>query len=300
MANKRSLTRIFRLILLLKRKPYKSVSFLAKLLEVDKRQIYRDLELLEEVGYLIDHDSQHKYFLFLPESESYPQKFSLEETQLLQALVKTMKSHPLKNGLEQKLFSHSDLIPLANSLLSHQTADILRQLQEALHSGKQVLLTAYHSTSSKDIKDRLVEPLGFSADQVYLKAFEPSSQQVKSFKLERIGGVELLEESCTYSGKVGENDLFGCSGPKPLMVELLLSHRAYRLLIEEFPGSQPYVRPIEGSFPYRALLTVRAFEGVGRFILGLPGEIQLKGPRELQAYLSRKVALYEREGEVNG
>ena len=300
MAHSTSMLRIFRLIRLLQRKPHKLVAELATLLEVDRRQIYRDLELLEEIGYLIDKDSKNRYFLFLPESDETSLRFTPEESQFLCGLVSNLTSHPFKKSLLQKLYQYNDLLPLADSVYQTQIAREIRKLQEALHQKHLVCLHAYHSVSSGQISDREVQPLHFSEDYLYIKAYELSSNSVKSFKLERIGEVIPLEKKGTYEGEVWENDLFGCTGPKPLAIELLLSHRAYRLLIEEFPPSQAFVTQVEHALPYRALLTVRAFEGVGRFILGLPGEIRVKGPRELQAYLSRKVAMYGREGEVNG
>jgi predicted DNA-binding transcriptional regulator YafY len=123
-----------------------------------------------------------------------------------------------------------------------------------------------------------------------LNAYEPAAGKVKTFKTRRIDDITLLDTSITY--RAGEDilDLFDWSGPHPIPIVLQLTSRAYRLLIEDYPPTRVYVsKQGDDAFPYRLGITVRDFRGIGRFILGLPGEIQVEKPPELKDYLRERI-----------
>ncbi|GAB4422574.1 MAG: hypothetical protein OHK0039_38700 [Bacteroidia bacterium] len=278
--------RIFRLIRTLNQQPGKTITELANLLDIAVRSVYRYLDLIEEIGYAVDRDEAGRYFIFSDTTDDNLPRFEPEEVDLLGRLVREqVPQRRTREGLLQKLFIHSAYKPLAQNLIDVHTARIFRQLDTAIRSQHQARLKNYHSVNSGSIGDRIVEPLTFTPDLSQLLAFEPASGVVKLFKLDRIQDVEVCAGLRTYHQTVRVPDIFGMSGAEDIRVVLLLSHRAYRLLIEEFPVARQYVERLEGAMPYRFETDVQAYEGIGRFVLGLPGEIRVKQPEGLRTYL---------------
>ena len=54
------------------------------------------------------------------------------------------------------------------------------------------------------------------------------------------------------------------------------------LLREEYLLSTPFIKPGEKAGTYVFTGTVNGWEGVGRFCLGLPGEVEVVEPEALQ------------------
>jgi hypothetical protein len=65
---------------------------------------------------------------------------------------------------------------------------------------------------------------------------------------------------------------------------------AYNLLIEEFPLSEKYLKQNDSNYIFEGW--VCNYSGVGRFILGLPGEIEVISPKELVKFLKEKNQTY--------
>ena len=120
----------------------------------------------------------------------------------------------------------------------------------------------------------------------YLWAYDLDRQDYRRFKLDRIGRVEILETRILLVHESRTADLFGWTGPQWLPLTLRLSTRAYQLLVEEFPAAKPFIRSSRGQLLFDGM--VRDWRGIGRFILGLPGEIEVLSPSELLDYLSQR------------
>lgn len=285
MVAQQKMLRIFRLIRLLNRQPGHTVGHLARLLEITPRSVYRYLDLLEELGYAVDRDLEGRFFIFSETTEDHLPRLEVEEVQELGALLRAyLPATERRAALLRKLFAHSDFSQLAADLVDAHTGRVFQRLGEALNLRVQVRLRGYQSPSSGSVSDRLVEPLAFTPDCRRLLAYEPASGVVKQFKLDRIEDVERLETPRRYHGVATLPDAFGMSGDEKMEVVLDLRLRAYRLLIEEFPATRPGVVAQEGEWPYRYTGTVRGWPGVGRFVLGLPGELRVVAPAALRAY----------------
>ncbi len=79
----------------------------------------------------------------------------------------------------------------------HQPATVARALEATLHH-RQATLT-YHSTSSRRTKRYLVHPyrLAYALGGLYLLAWVPEYNEVRTFAVERIREISLLEDSFT-------------------------------------------------------------------------------------------------------
>jgi predicted DNA-binding transcriptional regulator YafY len=284
------LLRVLSLIRLLNQRPGYTVAQLAQLLDCDRRTIYRYLELLEAVGYLIDEDSQGRKFIFEARSEWHP-SFSTRETALLrQALATVNVDGPLRESLYRKLYLTSELVPLADELLDIHRARMIERLSEALRKGQRVRLVRYQSTNSGTIRDRDVEPLGFSEDFTILNAVEVEAGKTRTFKTRRIADVQVLAEPCVLSQPDEVLDAFGMAGTDWKPIELRLTARAYRLLTEEYPAARAFLfpQPDSAELPYQFRGLVRDYTGIGRFVLGLPTEVNVVSPADFRDFLHVK------------
>jgi proteasome accessory factor C len=290
MVAQQKLLRVFRLIRLLTQKGGRSIDELAVSLEITKRSVYRYLELLESIGYLIDKDLNGRYFLFIPVQEGQPNQFSPEETDLLRQLIQAGAPNELmRDDLLRKLYLNTDLHPMADYIHRAQAARVVQLLSEAINDRVQARLLSYYSPRRGRASDRLVEPLQFTDNFGMLVAFEVESEQIKHFKIDRIQDVELLGQKQADHQIPSGPDIFGMSGERNLTLELALSPLAYRLMVEEFPASRPYLEEDPSmNLPYRFLGAVRSFVGIGRFVLGLPGEIEVLAPLEFRDYLEEQ------------
>lgn len=134
------LYRVLSLIRLLKQRPGYTVQQLARHFECDKRTVYRYLNLLADLGYLLDEDEQHRKFIFEAEPEQRA-FFTAEETSLLrQALTTVEAESPLRESLRRKLYLTSELIPLADELLDVHQARVVQRLGEALRLNRRARL----------------------------------------------------------------------------------------------------------------------------------------------------------------
>lgn len=296
MAAQQSLFRALKLIRLLKQRPGKTLAQLAQLLECNPRHARRFMDTLEEAGFLIDKEGKRPPRFFLYEDERRQQtEFTEEEAQLLQqALAAIPDTNPLLAPLQQKVFQRSILLPVANGLVNQHQSQVVAKLAEAIRDRVQVCLVQYHSINSNSISNRLVEPHGFSDHFTQLTAYELASDTVKTFKTQRIEDVVVSETAQRRPPTEIPTDSFDWPG-EPIRVSLWLTTKAHRLLIEDHPTTQPDIspRPTDAAFPYAYTGEVRNWVGIGRFVLGLPGQIRVEKPEAFREYLQGRIREYE-------
>ena len=292
MSEHQKIFRIIRLIRILADRPCKTALELVKILEVSRKTIYRDLETIEELGYLIDKDQRDAYFIFEAD-QSESTSFEPEELQLLNQLIGAIEGkNPLKESLRKKLFLSSTLVPLSEELMDMHLAKIVHRLSNAIEEKKQCRLIHYRSASSDVPQNRLIEPISLTKNNEQLAAFDLDKQAIRHFKLKRIEDVEVLVKTCSHFNQAIITDIFGFPSEESILVKLQLSTRAYQLLIEEFPDVRPFTshEADKNKRSYRFVYEARSLIGIGRFILGLPGEIVVESPVELKEYLKKRIS----------
>lgn len=290
----RKLYRILKLISILKLRGGKTIPSIAEILEVTERSVYRYLSLLESVGFPLDcKPGSNRWFLVTdPDKDNEGTGFSLEEASLIRdLLVGGAHHHPLKDGILQKLYIHSELHPLAENLVNARVNYLLGKLVKAIKQEKQVILKSYHSAHSGEIKDYRIEPFDFTENYNTVLAYDLSDGLNKQFKLERIGEVLVLDKNQRHRSKheVQKTDVFGCNGSVPVRITLELNLRSYLLLREEFPRSLPFIAESELPGKYIFHGPVNGYDGAGRFIMGLLDEIRIINPPDLHEYIINKI-----------
>jgi predicted DNA-binding transcriptional regulator YafY len=196
---------------------------------------------------------------------------------------------PLKDGLARKLNTLYDFRALAQ-LKEGNIHEQVHSLSEAIRNRQQVCLHNYRSSNSANISDRKVEPFGFSSDYAAVWCYDTSSRSCKQFKISRIQQVELLESSCQFSEShhIPFTDAFRMSAHTPLTeVEALLTLKAFNLLTEEFPLAEKHIKQEDQT--YRLQIPIANFHGIGRFVLGLPGQVHVIEPEIFKDFLREEV-----------
>jgi len=285
--------RVFKLINLLRSNVGKPVSRLAESLGTDKRTIYRYFNLLEELGFqvekeyskfkIVDRIDQHK--------DSFYGTFTDDETAYLADLIsKNSKKNLLRDSILQKIHLRSDFQQSVSQLFNAHLGTFVDELGEAIRNSFQVEFRDYYSLSSDSVSDRLVEPVAFTSNFESVYAFEIASKEMKLFKLERISEVKVTNKKHVYKKlhETLEQGLFGFTGKDQFYVKIKLSKKAYQLLMEEHPDAKPYTY-IKDRNQFYFESEIPELPGIGRFILGLPGEIVVEEGEELKAYLKEQL-----------
>jgi predicted DNA-binding transcriptional regulator YafY len=275
MHNQHRILRVFKLITLLKTFPAKTIRRLAQSLEISERSTYRYLDLLEELGFDVKKDLHNKFSLG---GDQIVDPFTKEESQLIhEVLSVSVKNNPLVTSIKSKLPSMEAGNILSNNIVSGHLAKLVAQINEAIASQKQINLLKYQSASSESVSDRLVEPIGFTANYQYLCAFEVESQQNKYFKLERMGEIDLLDRDIQFASqhKLLNPDVFGFNaGGEEIPVKLILSMRAQLWLRDDYPDTAKYLTANEDGTWLLDVL-VHHMDPVHRIIRSMPGEVTL-------------------------
>ena len=272
MFNQNRIYRVFRLINLLKSSPSKSIKRLADSMEVSERSLYRYLELLVEVGFVVEKDSSNRYYLNHDQIES----FTKEEAEFIsQSISSNQKNNPLVKSIRTKLVLLDEMNVASNEIVASHYSKVISKLQDAIETQSQVILSKYQSASTESVSDRLVEPVSFSSAFDSITAFEVESGRNKFFKVERIGDVEILDSPFEYTDKHEslESDIFGFNdtGDK-YHVRLQLSMRAMLWLKDDYPLSVNFMKEeADGQW----ILDVKVFtmEPVNRIIRSMPNDI---------------------------
>lgn len=213
--------------------------------------------------------------------------FSEEEAWILSKAIHSIDDNNLvKHNLIKKLYSLYDFDRVAKAVIKKEHSENIHQIIEAIKTKRQILLREYKSANSSVIRDRLAEPVSFTTNFVSLWCYEPESRQNKLFKTARIKKVEIYDKNWQFEEfhKEGEVDVFRISSLESFPVKLRLSLRAANLLCEEYPLADKYIVSDNGR-KYIFSANVCGYEGVGRFVLGLPGEVEVLETGEFKRYL---------------
>ena len=179
---------------------------------------------------------------------------------------------------------------MAHRILSKkEDAANVAALMDAMESKRQVVLHGYSSSSSGEIKDRTVEPFAFAAGQKTVWCYEIATKANKVFKVDRISNVEIKAERWEYEThhRQGKMDIFRMTGDKPINVKLQLSLMAKNILVEEYPDAEKDLIPTDDDNVWMLDTQVYRMEGLGRFYMGLAGEIQIIEAEGLKEYAKK-------------
>lgn len=269
-------------------------------LNVVPRTIYRYIDTLKESGFTVVNIKGDIYSMVeMPQPAPEFDKlvyFSDEESYLVNNLIDALSpTNALKAGLRKKLAVIYDTTGIEGFVDRRSNAAHVANLRKAAQEKKMVILHDYESANGNDVRDRLVEPFGFTNDFIEVWAYDTESKSNKTFKVQRIGEVEILDRCWEYevSHRTQGRDIFRMSGYANAHVRMQLTVRAKNLLIEEYPLAE---KGITRDGNYWILDTVvNDFAGICRYYVGLIPEIKVLEGEEFLEYARAYLKKYAKK-----
>lgn len=284
--------RLLRLMKLMTGNVNYTVNDLAERLGTTYRSIYRYIETFKDAGFVV-HKLDGGVYKLGKESPYFKDisqlvHFTDEEAHIVNRLIDGLDdTNMLKQNLRKKLTSVYNCTAVANCIVKGANAQNVNHLVEAISEHRQVVLKGYASSHTGVVRDRVVEPFGFTTNYVQVWCYEPESGMNKLFKTARIGSVEILSEEWqhTEDHNRGYIDIFRMTGFELQRVKLELGMLARNLLVEEYPLAERDIKPL-GDGRWLLDTEVCNYVGVGRFVMGLMDDIRIVGSPEFEAYIA--------------
>jgi predicted DNA-binding transcriptional regulator YafY len=285
--------RQLQLMLMLAQNRRQTKDEICRLLGFSTRTFYRYLDAFRRMGFVVEKDGEcyrlDKSSPFFQKISSQVQFTDSEAILLGNVLDSVADASPEVAHLKNKLLQLYD-----NSILQRHEADPvyaenLHQLYRAIRYGRVAVLRGYRSLRSDSVSDRLVEPFQFLSHNEDIRCYEHSTGQCKTFKVERIGRVVMLDDvrwSHEDEHRTLHTDLFHFSDEQQRPVTLRLNTLAKQLLLEEYPAAATQLTADGDHWLLRT--QVCSWKGVGRFVLGLPGAVEVVDCPEFLNYLRQQ------------
>lgn len=294
MADQPRLERLLRLIMMLSSGIGYTKNEIAERLEITERSVYRYLETLRDEGFIVNRcnglvsiDKDSPYLRDIGDLLH----FTREESWILnKAILALDEETVIKQNLAAKLYALYDLKGVPYPVVKKENSEKVIRLIRAIESKTCVILHGYQSSNSGTVTDRVVEPFEFTLNYGYIWCYEYESGLNKLFKTARIMEVRMMALNWRFEDrhKPEPMDVFRIHGPDRIRVKMLMTMRAANLLAEEYPMAEECISACGNNiFEFKGW--VSSFEGIGRFIMGLPGDIRIITPAKLKKALNQKI-----------
>jgi len=287
--DQQKMQRLLRLLMMLTGKRWYSLYEIMNILESSGRTVYRYLETFESAGFVLEKNrGSYRLQRSSTSTRSLQNLMHFSEEEVL-ILYDTLALIEGTSAVKEQLVRKLNLLYDYKALEKLQQSDDLMKIQilsDAIRNKKQVKLKSYRSSNSDKITDRKVEPFDYLPDYRSVWCYEYESKSCKQFKLARIDEIELINRDWENERlhKIYFTDAFRISSVKPIdNIEAKLSLKAYNLLLEEFPLCRNHVNDEDGH--YLLKIPVAGYQGIGRFVMGLPGEIEVLGSEGFKEFL---------------
>ena len=286
--------RLLRLMKLMTGNVNYTVNDLAERIGTTYRSVYRYIETFKDAGFVVQNLGGGVYKLG-KESRHFKDisqlvHFTDEEAHIVNQLIEALDdTNMLKQNLRRKLTSIYDCTSMAQSIVRGRNAQNVNALLEAMTQRRQVVLRDYASSNTGVVRDRVVEPFGFTTNYVQVWCYEVDSGLNKIFKTSRIGSVDILDDTWQHaeSHEQGYIDIFRMTGFEQHRVCIRLGMMAHNLLLEEYPLAERDI--IQQGDSWLLDTKVCNYRGVGRFVLGLMDDVEVLENEEFKEYLRTKL-----------
>lgn len=271
-------------------------------LQLTERSVYRYLAAMRGAGLIVEQgDSGYRIRKIEPRILELSDllHFSEEEAMILKEAISAVDdTNELKANLIRKLYSLYDFDRVADTVVQPDRLPVIHNLLIAIREKRQVVIRDYHSSHGNLIRDRLIEPFDLAINYRIVWAFDPESRKNKVFRTSRIRTVDLTDKFWQYAEmhEIEPCDVFRVYGKQKFPVKLRLSLTAYNLMIEEFPLSGSFVTRVnDQEYLYDGWVT--SWEGIGRFVMGLCGEVEVIAPKAFKTLLVAKANEFINKGK---
>ena len=128
--------------------------------------------------------------------------FTEQEAVLLRRLISgTDDNNALTESIRHKLDKFYDLRILTDITANQQLSHNIDRLYEAIKFKQMVKICNYSSPHSQTVTDRIVEPFAFMNDNMDVRCYELSTGLNKTFKIARMGDVEIIDMLWSYEDR---------------------------------------------------------------------------------------------------
>lgn len=263
---------------------------------ITERTFYRYIDSFRKVGFIVPRPTDGLYFI--DKTSPYFREidellhFSKEEAYILQSAIQSIDNQNLlKQNLVSKLYALYDFNRVADTIVRKKDSVHIHELMRAVKEKKRVILHNYQSANSKQVSDRLVEPFDFTTNYIATWAYEVATGKCKTFRNTRMSSVEVIDDAWAFEEQHQSLpvDVFRFSSAERLSVKLQMTMRAADFIKEEYPLSEQFLTKTTKE-DYVFETEVCSFEGVGRFVLGLPEDVEVISSAQFKAFLRKKTS----------
>ena len=286
------IVKMLRLMKILTGNVSRTIDQVAKEMGITPRTVYRYIDDIREAGFVVNKLYGNVYamgkvarglsdfnrLIYFTEEEAYITAKMIEGID---------NNNVLKRDLQRKLASVYDSTAIANYIDNSANAANVEALADAIKRKKQVVLKQYESAHSNEAKDRLVEPIEFTANMIDIWAYDIENGDNRVFKVARIHEVEVTDSGWEFAAKhkAIKPDVFRMVGNLNKKIILQLNTRAKSLLLEEFPLAEKDLKREDGKWLLKT--TIHSLEGAGRFVIGLAADIKIIEGDKLRDYVHK-------------
>lgn len=285
--------RLLRLMLYLSGNVYYSIDDLSEKLGLSRRTIYRYIDTFKDAGFVVQKTNDGMFRMANTRNSDIDLSkivyFSEEEAFVVNNLIDSLDdTNVLKRELKLKLSAVYESTNIGKYTINKGASKTIGDLAAAIKNKRTVVLHQYSSSRSNRVKDYQVEPYSFTTNYIDVWAFDVSDMQNKTFKVARIGEVEVLDKNWVNESVHQEEptDSFRSHSNQAFHVKLRLTQVAKNRMAEEFPLTAREIRQDNDGWYYEG--EVRSMEGIGRFVLGLPEQIIILEGEEVRHYVKEK------------
>ena len=285
-----------KLILLLTENKNYTAQDLADRLGITRRNLYNYLEYLRFSGFALKKsgtcyrlDRSSPFFRKLHENMAVTAD---EAAYIMQLLDKASADNTYAHSIRQKLVRQFDLSDVRTPHVLTAVTRHADALKEAMSRKCMCVLHDYSSPHSQTVSDRIVEPFLFMNDGLDIRCHEIKTHTNKTFKLARIGSVELIDVEwiAEKQHKQVFTDMFMFSGEQRHDIVLRLDQLSHNLLMEEYPASAAYMTPAgDDTRHWTFACQVASYLGIGRFVMGLYRHIEVVGDDKFVQYIRDEI-----------
>ena len=288
------IVKILRLMKLLTGNVSRTINQLAEEMSITPRTVYRYIDDIRDAGFVVNKLygnvfamgkvarglSDFNRLIYFTEEEAY----------ITAKLIESIdNNNSLKRDLQRKLASVYDSTSIGNYIDNPSNAANVEALAAAIKHRKQVVLRGYESAHSDETRDRLVEPIEFTANMIDVWAWDVEKGENRMSKVMRIHSVEVTDTDWQHSSehRVVRPDVFRMTGDINEPITLQLDTRAKNLLLEEFPLAEKDLKREDGKWFLST--NIHSVEGAGRFVIGLAADVSILKGNELKLYVKEYV-----------
>ncbi|WWV72044.1 hypothetical protein SOV_34040 [Sporomusa ovata DSM 2662] len=311
-SNSEKLLRLLKVISLIERRHGATLNNLAEECNVCERNIYRDLDALNESGIPVYFDVETKRYRFMDKVFLRPLTFSVDEAAAVLACVQdfSKENTPLSNSL--RLAQDKILACLPNDRqcqvdkarkvvdiwVTSKPVEVCQKLfgcvEKAIERHRRLKIR-YYTKQRESESERKIDPyvITFRGSAWYLIAYCHLRQDVLLFRMDRIKQANETMESFDLPKDFSTQEYFSGSWlierGEPVHVKLRFLPEAARWVRSEtFHPSQRITELDDGAIIFEA--TVNGRREISRWILGYGSEVEVLEPEDLRFYLMKQAA----------